>query len=254
MGREKELVKRITEQNGVFIFLHIGRTAGTTFKRDVLAKIYAGRFISGNVHKLPHWPEEKRLAVEVMQGHLWYGYHRFLRSPYLYVTLLRHPVDRVMSQYYYMREQRNEDRGWKFSEAYKDYFKYSLEELVLLAGNESVLSNGMTKVLSGAYTGFSSAGIFPGNWPCPTDDLLGAAKDNLTKDCIFGFQGELANTVRRFSDLFGWSEKIILERHRPAQLRPKLDEISKSTIRAIESKNEMDLELYHYARKLLRRN
>ena len=52
-------------------------------------------------------PAERRDSVRLIWGaHVEYGLHEYLSEPVSYFTLLREPVNRVLSHYYFAREQR----------------------------------------------------------------------------------------------------------------------------------------------------
>ena len=93
-----------TKNERGLIFLHIPKTAGTTLPTVI------------DRHYLPHatyyfyeYPkdrndffalsEERRRELRVLSGHIRFGFHRFLSVPVDYITLLRDPVDLVMSLY-----------------------------------------------------------------------------------------------------------------------------------------------------------
>src|SRR5262245_16845682 len=91
------------------IFLHIPKPAGTTV-HHVLER----QFAADEVYSLAgdSWasyrrdfqrltlPERKK--IRVIKGHMEFGLHELLPQPATYVTVLRHPVDRIMSYYYYV--------------------------------------------------------------------------------------------------------------------------------------------------------
>ena len=48
-------------------------------------------------------PAAQRGRYRLIQGHLYFGLHRFIPRASTYVTFLRQPVERVLSFYYYAR-------------------------------------------------------------------------------------------------------------------------------------------------------
>jgi hypothetical protein len=106
-------------QEQTLLFLHIPKTADITFRR-VLEKIIGIEktveiLCSVATYTFKPAESEKEISVEeffrhpmrlqnkirLMEGHFRYGVHKFILSSYQYVTFLRDPIDRFVSNYYY---------------------------------------------------------------------------------------------------------------------------------------------------------
>ena len=96
----------------VLIFVHIPKTAGTTFAAILERNFRASRIVSVypnfgiTTSELRALPDETRATMECVKGHFDYGIHRDLGRPFRYVTFLRHPVEQVRSRYNHMRSSR----------------------------------------------------------------------------------------------------------------------------------------------------
>ena len=84
------------------IFLHVPKTAGSTL-RPIIDRHYAAGVIC-KLDVLPrdleiflNLPEQPRSKIRVLEGHLQFGLHEHLSVPVDYVTMLRDPVDRIIS-------------------------------------------------------------------------------------------------------------------------------------------------------------
>src|SRR5690349_20650120 len=93
------------------IFLHIPKTAGISL-RQVLINNTPGpafRIIHpiSDVERLAALPESERAALELVDGHLYYGIHSLLPRPCRYMTMLRDPVEQVLSLYSFIREYKD---------------------------------------------------------------------------------------------------------------------------------------------------
>src|SRR4051812_5972736 len=95
------------------IFLHIPKTAGSTlttimhrqYSADEIYDIYEVR----KSPQLMALPEEQRAKIKLLKGHIPFGLHAFLPNGKAeYFTILREPVDRVLSHYYHFARQRTD--------------------------------------------------------------------------------------------------------------------------------------------------
>ena len=91
------------------IFLHVPKSAGTTLNRLIeweypLFEMYSvdpvlSRWSRANLWQLP----QRRLKnLRVFKGHMPFGLHEILPQAATYVTVIRDPVERVISAYHFM--------------------------------------------------------------------------------------------------------------------------------------------------------
>ena len=107
---------------GTTIFLHIPKAAGSTlttiiqrqYRPEEMIKSYELiRFAAathGNLSSLESarfrysyvktMAPEKLAQVKVLMGHEGFGFHNLFSAPTTYITMLREPVERVISHYY----------------------------------------------------------------------------------------------------------------------------------------------------------
>lgn len=91
------------------VFLHIPKAAGTTL-HTILESHYP-RAAHHSIFEEPERflrefgarPESARKKIRLLKGHFPYGAHRHLVGESTYITLLRNPVERVVSHYYYVK-------------------------------------------------------------------------------------------------------------------------------------------------------
>jgi hypothetical protein len=94
-------------------------------------------------------PDESLIAallvpdVRAVVGHFPFGIHEFIDGPYRYVTILRHPLDRIVSLYYHIKT-------WDNTRFHKEVVgrNLSLEQFVTELQYEEV-DNGQTRRISG---------------------------------------------------------------------------------------------------------
>ena len=104
--------ERSPDPSDRLVFVHVPKTAGTTI-RAALARAYAPTeraFIyhpsvpdSVTAEALASWPEERRRELRLIMGHIGFGIHSELPGPSRYVTMLREPMDRLVSLFDYFR-------------------------------------------------------------------------------------------------------------------------------------------------------
>ncbi|MCB0037091.1 MAG: sulfotransferase family 2 domain-containing protein, partial [Anaerolineales bacterium] len=92
----------------LIIFLHILKTAGSTFN-NLLDDYYTVQnsaatsptrlHPNGSVENLTSLSREQRQKIELLYGHMGFGLHQHFSRPAHYITILREPVSRVISQY-----------------------------------------------------------------------------------------------------------------------------------------------------------
>jgi hypothetical protein len=93
------------------VFLHIPKASGTTI-RTIISREYgaaATAYYEPETENYEHHdsPEaylSTRLAegnVRLITGHMRYGVHEFLRQPCRYFSMVRDPVERALSEYFY---------------------------------------------------------------------------------------------------------------------------------------------------------
>ena len=95
----------------MLIFLHLPETGGSSLRNFLLDKsgrencyaIYwkraTGQSERDCVNQFIALPQEERDRFDLILGHCFYGLHRFLSRPCVYVTLLRNPLERFCSCY-----------------------------------------------------------------------------------------------------------------------------------------------------------
>lgn len=95
--------------NPALIFMHIPKCGGTTLI-SILNRVVPktrrfrlGSDIAGSRMALAALPDSERLHVDLLYGHLSYGWHELLPRQAWYFTIVRDPVARVVSHYNYVR-------------------------------------------------------------------------------------------------------------------------------------------------------
>ncbi|SDN60276.1 Sulfotransferase family protein [Paenibacillus sp. yr247] len=235
-------------QKEVILFIHIDKTAGQT-----LTKIIEDQYHISEVYKLKKPFTLETLLNEISKakaskigcyfehleaylnqvpkgdtninciyGHIYFGAHRFLNKPYTYITMLREPIDRVISHYYYLQGKNH----FKTNTSFEDFISDNLNR------------NVQTQYISGQFT------------PKDTPDIQ-KAKENIDKYfSIVGITEMFDESLFLMKKQFGWQD-INYSKKNVTVNRPSRDQLSKEIIDLVKRHNELDIELYDYARNML---
>jgi hypothetical protein len=167
-------------------------------------------------------------------GHVPFGIHDSLTGPAEYITLLRDPVERVISNYYYIRRSPKH----RFYDALEDL---SIQQYVK-NGINPLIENGMVRFLSGRA------------YDRPGKVMLKEAKDNLREHFgVVGLVEKFDESLLLMASRYNWSN-IAYRRRNATKTRPTREDLSSSVIESIQRHNRLDIELYRYARERLTRD
>lgn len=183
---------------------------------------------------------EQAAGVKIIIGHVGYGLHQYLPWPCTYFTILRDPVDRVISSYYQTRRARIDPLK-------QEAQKLTLEEFVL-SGLRTALDNGQTRMLSGAAVEEDLNGKVVPYGQC-TREMLELAKKNLRGFIAVGLSERFDESLMLFKQALSWSNVYYVKAN-VGRNKTTRNRLSRSALSCIERYNELDLELYQYASRL----
>lgn len=230
IGRHRDLCTKDARADEALIYIHIPKCAGTTMM-SILRNNYGSQF-----HHVPigKWDKFRgRQGTKCLAGHLPYGLHRHLPGEYIYATMLRNPVDRVVSLCRFV--QRFKKHRWHNMAS-----KMSLVEFVK-SSNMADMRNGMTRWLSGRQ----DVGRKRSTGPVTESDFE-RAKIHLQRMPIVGFVETFDESLAIFAHMLGWSD-ISYEK----RMVGKYQSVLRKVRRAVRDVNEFDARLYDWARTKL---
>jgi hypothetical protein len=229
----------MTEQT--IIFLHIPKTAGSTlnsimerqYPRQQFYSLYPSRlYPNGNADEFHSMSTERRAQLRLLIGHVGYGYHQLLPNPVTYFTLLRDPIERVISFYYYVR--RNAGHYLHDFALAKDM---TLPQFIASEATE-VNDNLSVRVISGRWKEIPYG-------QCTTE-MLDMAKQNLREHfAVTGLTERFDESLLLLQRAFGW-RNVYYMRHNVTQDRPRQGELPADTLALIRQHNQLDMELYDF--------
>lgn len=231
-----------TSAEPLLIFLHIPKTGGTTLS-TIIRRQYDERDVY-RVTKVADAPYSRRLEdlpqlipkqTRIVLGHMEFGLHDVLRRQASYVTLLRDPVERVLSHY-----------SMILARPHHPFHTALVSEAVTLEQYASgdrftAADNLQTRLLSGW-------GMRPER--CP-ESALEVARRNLSEHFpVVGLAERFEETVILLKRTFRWGF-VLYAKENLATNRPRRESLDDATLRAVERSNRLDLELYRHAEKTL---
>jgi hypothetical protein len=228
----------------VLLFLHVPKAGGSTLGEYVYNQCRAdgsqgdGLLDAGVAYLDYGFIKEPELVVpghvksllgrqdlRAVVGHFWFGLHEHVARPSLYVTLLRDPVERVVSLYYYAGLHETT----------------SLEEFARTPPFREVDNDQTRRV----------AGVNPPVGQC-TRATLEAARENLRRHfAVVGTTERMEETLALLNVKLGWSRAVVSYPRNVNAARPASASLTPGAAEAVRARNELDYELWRYASELL---
>lgn len=225
----------------VLIYLHVPKCAGQTLSSALRLSFRRSRvlYLDGldkPLHEVVGSISPEALSqVELVLGHIHYGVHKFLPREPAYVTVLRDPVDRVVSLYKFILREPSHPLHVRVQTS-----RMSLEDYVSSGIDGSQTENGQTRQISGVQ------------FTDPDSTTLGRAKQNLSTF-------EVTGLTERFDETF-----VLLRRKMKLWMPFYISRNVSSTGQAqvsvpdrvldlIRDRNQLDLELYDFGRAMFSR-
>ena len=229
---------RRTPRDRCIVFLHIPKTGGVTLRRALKWK-YPSRLLyeeslSKPLEALEQVPLSERANARVISGHLHYGVHEWIPQECEYITVLREPVARVISSYHYILG----DQGhWLHADLVQSDAPWEK-----FLQSEPTVDNHQTRMISGRGGGELARA------PEPLDrDALDEAKRNLERFLVAGLTERFDETFILLRRALRWKLPFYLT----ANVTKSPKRASESIVERVRERNQLDLELYAFADRLL---
>ena len=219
-----------------FIHLHIPKTAGTSLRESLVSahpELQIRQVIDPTLETMG--PD-----VDVVSGHI--SYEDAIRYGDQIVTVLRHPVDRFVSIYYFWRELYDK----KIERTRKTTLAHSLSLLEFARAMDepelcSELMNRMTWQLHSSFRLIRRFELRRDTGLSRTD-LVAQAMDNLRSFAVVGFQDSYGDFVDAINDHFHLD--IENRKINVTQRRSSVEDLSYEELSAIPPWVAADMEVY----------
>lgn len=241
---KKEVAEKLGQISNqpLILYLHIPKAGGTTLGEFIYNQckngdeadeglIKNGVFFMGDgffrenetIYPTQIQNSLRRQDLRAVMGHFAFGIHEFVEKPFQYITILRHPVKRVVSLFHYL------DLAGKMS----------LEDFAKNPPYREI-DNDQTRRVAGINRAIGEV----------TETDLEKAKANLRQYfAVVGTTERFDETLVLLKQKLNWTKEI------PSYPRnvtgKKAEKLTDSDIKAIENRNLFDLELHRFANQLM---
>ena len=234
---------RFESEDQRFFFVHIMKTAGTTFLRRVRRELERSEVFPGprdkdkvtiyyDIDRVLGLEPQRQRKLRFVNGHYPYVTSQMMAVPFTTVTILRHPVERTISYLKHCKRRNAEHHDLPLEAIYEDPYRYP-----------GLIHDHQTKVF--AFTEDDAPESVMDVMDVD-DDRLAIAKANLEQVDLLGVQEHLDE----FFDL--WQRRFGLDPEPGPDVNVSTEDwsVPDAFRRFIEEDNARDMELYEHARQL----
>ena len=223
--------------DSILLFVHVQKTAGQTL-REILHRQYGDEScmeIGRSAHhtsleELKQLPQSRRDTLKCVMAHLPYGLHCLFNRTYAYITMLRDPLERAVSQYFYICRTPTNERYTAIKETGFSFLSY-------VENNEFGRPDNMqTRYITGE----------PSKEKMDMEDLKHAQHMLLNEYAAFGITERFDDSIRLFTKQFNWKQRPFQSKNQTLN-RPAVHSLNHKALQLLKEKNHYDLKLHEFA-------
>jgi hypothetical protein len=242
-----------------FFFLHIAKTAGTTFCFSILPRFFEPSGICP-AHDYPELPPilSGLGQYRLYRGHFSYFFTHLLPVKPVFMTFLRNPVERVLSHYdhicrdplhYHHRETIALQKGLRDAVRLHGILPPNFQVISLACDIDPLRTLHMIREAKSNGLDEYAVTFREMTKIVPTRQDLRLACQRLEDMEFVGIVENFDESLALLSRVFGWPVPSY-ERLNVAPKRTRQADIEPDILREIIEANELDLELYEFGRSL----
>lgn len=244
-------------ENDVLYYLHIPKTAGTSFTEIIIDNLPKGTVRQPTtIEQLVNITPEERANTRLVVGHLFYSLAPIFTQPFTYITMLRDPVDRTVSQYaqiqrapeHFAYEWVKAQSILEFAKDPRNLFIYANAQTRQMGLNHDItqMTNGLDPSLFKQELGQRILHYSEGDYNNPV--LLERAQERLEKFAFVGLTERFNESIELLCATFGWevppNPKVLnIGSNRPAN-------IPQEAVELIQQNTQFDAALYAVAQRI----
>jgi len=247
------------KEDDILYFLHIQKTAGTTLMNILdsyfdLDTIYSEQFWR---KLLPNIPNDFA-KYKLVRGHFGYGLHRILPKKPVYITMLRDPIERTISDYEHIRREnintkehvpknetildvlKNPRTRWTYVNPQTAYIEPDLD-IVSLTKSWNPERVARFEIRSALWRAIKTT---------PENKLLENAKKHLSEFAFVGIVERFEESLFLLYYTFGWKPMAATWKLNVAPKHNKGHQLTEEALKEIIDCTRLDAELYKFAQEI----
>lgn len=222
-------------KNKNIIFLHIPKNGGTTFK-TIISRNFSRKSIfeikelsptERNINEFLSMSELDRKRIKLLMGHMMFGHHKNMFGSTDYITFLRKPIDRAVSNYYHIKRVKDHrmhnlvmNKNWNLNN-------------FLLESSDGDIFNAQVRMISGIHD--------------KSEFMLEKAIENIDNHFSFiGLQEEFDKSLIILKQLYNLKVPYYKKMNVGSKINCQV--VNKKAENFINEQNEADIVLYNYCK------